>query len=290
MCDQCDDLDQKPAASRFTRRTFLARVAGAGGAAGLALSQLSCEPQKRRSGGDNASTRPTTSATTTSSAPASEPASAPATSATTTATTTQGVSQPAPDLGAALFPDEKGNPIAAAADCPVLVISRRDWTTHRPNFNDIRLMNGISRLTVHHTGWNLTTDAWKPTATDLENIREFHSGTKTTDRQWADIAYHFVIDRAGRVWQARPLVYQGAHAKDHNEHNLGICLLGNFEVQMPAAAQLWSLSAFIPFVRTLYGIALDQVFTHRELRETACPGKNLQACMDRQRNKWRHPQ
>jgi N-acetylmuramoyl-L-alanine amidase len=168
------------------------------------------------------------------------------------------------------------------------VIPRNDWTTHQPNFNDIRLMNGISRLTIHHTGWNLNTDAWKPTATDLENIREFHAGTKTTDRQWADIAYHFVIDRAGRVWQARTLVYQGAHAKDHNEHNLGICLLGNFEVQTPAAAQLWSLSAFIPFVRTLYGIALDQVFTHRELRETACPGKNLQICMDRLRNKWRN--
>ena len=286
MCDQCDDLDQQPPASRFTRRAFLALAAGA---TGVALSQLSCQPEKRSSSIAKTQPRPATAPASSASAPATQAATAPTQPTTTTPTTAvTASSQPVPDLGSALFPDEHGNPIATAADCPVIVIPRRDWTTHRPNFSDIRLMNGISRLTVHHTGWNLNTDAWKPTAVDLENIRSFHAGTKTTDRQWADIAYHFVIDRAGRVWQARPLVYQGAHAKDHNEHNLGICLLGNFDVQSPAAAQLWSLSTFIPFLRNLYSIAPDQIFTHRELRETACPGKILQSYMDRQRNKWRH--
>lgn len=288
MCDQCDNLDQKPAASRFTRRAFLALAAGA---AGVVLSQVSCEPEKRRKG--NVTTTESTAPATSASAPATETTgttAAASSPATTTAASAPAITEPAPDLGAALFPNEKGHPIASAADCPVIVIPRRDWTTHRPHLGDIRLMNGISRLTVHHTGWNVTTDAWKPTATDLENIRAFHAGTRATDRGWADIAYHFVIDRAGRVWQARPLVYQGAHAKDHNEHNLGICLLGNFEVQWPAAAQLWSLSTFILFVRGLYRIAPDQVFTHRELRETACPGKHLQAYMDRFRSQGRHSQ
>ncbi|HUO06714.1 MAG TPA: peptidoglycan recognition family protein [Phycisphaerae bacterium] len=278
MCDQCDASGEKTPSGggfRLSRRAFLALVAGAGGAA---LSQVSCQPEKGKERVATAASKPivTTGHATTlaASAPATEGA------ATTAA------SGPAPDLGATLFPDAQGNPIATAADCPVLVIPRRDWTTHRPNFHQMQLMNGISRVTVHHTGWNLSTDAWKPTTDDLENIREFHSGGKTTDRGWADIAYHFVIDRAGRVWQARPLVYQGAHAKDHNAHNLGICLLGNFDVQMPAAAQLWSLATFIPFLRGLYGIELGQVYTHRELRQTECPGKHLQGYMDRVRVKW----
>ena len=74
--------------------------------------------------------------------------------------------------------------------------------------------------------------------------------------------------------------------KGHNEHNLGIVLLGNFELQTPTAAQLWSLSGFIGFARKLYRVSLDQVFTHGELGETSCPGKNLQAYMTRTRKAW----
>ena len=74
--------------------------------------------------------------------------------------------------------------------------------------------------------------------------------------------------------------------RGHNEHNLGIVLLGNFEAQMPTAAQVWSLSAFIGFVRGVYGIGLESVFTHGELGMTSCPGRNLQAAMDRTRRGW----
>jgi len=147
-------------------------------------------------------------------------------------------------------------------------------------------MNGIGRLTVHHTAGELETDAWTPTANTLEGIREFHAGSRPTDRNWADIAYHFAVDRAGRVWQARPLVYQGAHVRGNNEHNLGIVLLGNFEVQSPSAAQLTSLATFVGFVRKLYAIPLGQVFTHGELGDTTCPGKNLQAYLNRARAAW----
>jgi hypothetical protein len=132
----------------------------------------------------------------------------------------------------------------------------------------------------------LQTDAWQPTAGELETIREFHAGTRPTDRKWADIAYHFAVDRAGRVWQARPLAYQGAHVHGHNGHNLGIVLLGNFQIQSPSAAQLTALMAFIDFTRRLYKIPLNQIFTHGELGQTDCPGQLLQAFMDRTRARW----
>jgi hypothetical protein len=194
--------------------------------------------------------------------------------------------EPAPDLGCEVFPDASGHAIAKASDAPVIILPRSDWTTARPNLNDIAVMNGVHLITVHHTAWLLTTDAWKPTAGEVEDIREFHAGTKPADRKWADIAYHFVVDRAGRVWQARPLAYQGAHVRGHNEHNLGIVLLGNFDVQSPTAAQLVALTGFIGFVRRLYKIPVSAVFTHGELGETHCPGKNLQAFMNRARKQW----
>jgi hypothetical protein len=251
MCGNCHD-NRHP---KLTRRALLALGGAAVG--GLAIGILSCrdEPQKSHA----SDTQPATSTN-------------PAT--------------PAPDLGAEVFPDASGKPIAKPSDAPVIVLPRTDWTSARPNLNNIRVMNGVHRITVHHTAWQTNTDAWKPTAGELESIREFHSGQKPNDRNWADIAYHFVVDRAGRVWQARPLAYQGAHVRLHNEHNLGIVLLGNFDVQSPSAAQLVALTGFIGFVRNLYSIPVTSVFTHGELGHTGCPGKKLQSFMDRARKQW----
>jgi hypothetical protein len=291
MCDECNECqEQAEAVKGFSRRAFLALAAMGAGAVTVGL--WSCQTETKKPGAKGtlpaSSTTATTPATTAASGPstttetaATETTSTPAT--TTASATALGVSH---DLGTTLFPDANGNPIAQAADAPVIVIARHTWTHAGPTLSQIQPMHGVSRMTVHHTAREVEMDAWRRTAGEVESIREFHSGQKVTDRKWADIAYHFVVDRAGRVWQARPLVYQGAHVKGHNEHNLGIVLLGNFEVQSPTAAQLTSLRAFIGFLRGLYVIPLTEVFTHGELGQTRCPGKQLQAYMNRARAQW----
>lgn len=197
---------------------------------------------------------------------------------------------PCSDLGMELFPDALGRPIAANTDSPVLVMHRSIWTQDKPDLSRIRLMNGINRLTVHHSGFDKpwTTASWKPTKEEIQFIRDFHTGTGPSDRNWADIAYHFLVDRAGRVWQGRPLVYQGAHVKNHNEHNIGVVMLGNFDMQQLNTAQSKSLVAFIAFLRKLYGISGKEVFTHGELADnkTDCPGSHLQQFMKKLRATW----
>ncbi len=246
MCNCCDEIDPV-----MTRRAMLTLAAMA---SGLLLVGCKQEPKQAES----------------------QPA------------TTEASNEPlgTPDLGAEVFPDADGKAIAQPWDAPVIIVPRTDWTVHGPNLAQMRRMNGVERITVHHTAWMMNTDAWQPTAGELEHVREFHSGHGTKDRGWADIAYHFVVDRAGRVWQARPLAYQGAHVKGHNEHNLGIVLLGNFDQQSPAAAQLIALSNFMVYVRGLYGVPLVEVHTHGELGKTGCPGQRLQAFMNRIRQKW----
>ena len=182
-----------------------------------------------------------------------------------------------------MFPDETGRALAQAGDAPVIMVPRAAWTTAGPRLNEIAQMLGVQRVTVHHTAGEMYTDAWGATAGALEAIRQVHAGTGVTDRNWADIAYHFLVDRAGRVWQGRPLAYQGAHTRQNNEHNLGIAVLGNFEIQSPTAAQLIALGLFIGFVRKVYALPVAQVFTHGELVKTLCPGKLLQAYMERSR-------
>ena len=109
------------------------------------------------------------------------------------------------------------------------------------------------------------------TADRIERVRRAH-----LDRGWGDIGYHYIIDRGGRIWEARSVVYQGAHVKDHNEHNIGVMVLGNFDLQQPSDAQLTTLQTLIKALREKYSVPITKLHTHQELMPTACPGKNLQ--------------
>ncbi len=152
------------------------------------------------------------------------------------------------------------------------VIGRSAWTKQRPIMSRINRMNGVRRITIHHEGGEPVyfTDV-ASTARRLLVLRRGHIG-----RGWADIGYHYVIDRAGRVWEGRPIWYQGAHVRDNNEHNAGVMLLGNFDRQEPSEAQLRALQGFVVKLSRKYHVASNRIYTHRELMETACPGRMLQ--------------
>jgi len=161
-------------------------------------------------------------------------------------------------------------------DTPSGIVSRSAWTRKGvARLNDINPMNGVNRITVHHSGIN-SSDLRNSAAVvrELEGIRAGHVG-----RGWADIGYHYVIDPSGRVWEARPLGYQGAHVKDKNEHNIGVMCMGNFEMQRPTPQQTAALDAFVASLMQRHKIPASRVYTHQELGQTACPGRNLQNYM-----------
>jgi hypothetical protein len=108
-------------------------------------------------------------------------------------------------------------------------------------------------------------------------IRTGHISRK--GEPFADIGYHFAIDPAGRVWEGRPLVYQGAHVRGQNDNNLGIVLMGNFDQQRPTPDALRTLERFVAAQMSRYGVPLSGVRTHQELAPTACPGRNLQSSL-----------
>jgi len=163
------------------------------------------------------------------------------------------------------------------AALPVRAIPRTAWAKDRPIPDRLNPMNGVNRLTVHHEGWTpfWTTDT-RATAERLELIRRSH-----LERMRAgDIGYHLIIDRAGRVWAGRPLGYQGAHVKNHNEHNIGVMLLGNFDKQRPTDDQLATLRNTLRSFAGAYRLPPSRVRSHQELNPTRCPGANLQRRMD----------
>lgn len=173
-------------------------------------------------------------------------------------------------------------PPRAVVQQGVPVLPRSSWTragVARPR--EIYAMGGVSRITVHHDGMPPTSlRSMGDVAARIEQIRLAHIGR---GREWADIGYHYIIDPQGRVWEGRNIGYQGAHVKDQNEHNLGVLVLGNFELQRPTAAALASLDRFVYSQMTRYNVTLGRLRTHREIAQTECPGANLQAYMLRTR-------
>ena len=171
-------------------------------------------------------------------------------------------------------PVQPANP--AAPTGPLRAIPRSQWTSRPPVYARILPMNGVERITVHHEGSEAVnfSDA-ASTAQRLEIVRQYHA----VDRGWGDIGYHYVIDRAGRVWQGRDVAYQGAHVRDHNPHNLGVMVLGNFDLQRPTEAQMTTLRAALIALQRSYRVPTHDVYTHQELMPTECPGVALQRNM-----------
>ena len=83
-------------------------------------------------------------------------------------------------------------------------------------------MRKIDTIFVHCSA---TPPSWMKNSTaeaKVAEIRRWH----TDERGWSDIGYHYVIDISGEVVEARPIERAGAHARGHNAHSVGICLIG----------------------------------------------------------------
>lgn len=159
---------------------------------------------------------------------------------------------------------------------------RTQWGARPPVPTSLNPMaRRITAITVHHDAEHFHGTSPAATVARLRKIQRYH----IDDQGWADIGYHFAIDRRGEVWEARELRWQGAHAKPHNEGNVGVVLLGNFEVQTPSREQLLELSRFVRTLRGRLGVAEGRVYGHRELPMTAteCPGRHLLSWMGRAR-------
>lgn len=197
------------------------------------------------------------------------------------ATTTSRVARPSPVLPSesarVAAPVPRPRFVAPAVEPALagMVRSRGAWTSTSPRSRDMRRMAPLQALTIHHDGLQASLDRTdeRSNIARLDLIRRSHTG-----QGWADIGYHFAIDRGGRVWQCRPLDWEGAHVRSHNSGNIGVLVMGNFEVQRPHDRQLVALNAFVGLACRHYGIPAGRVKTHREWSRarTSCPGRHLQ--------------
>ncbi|XPV77031.1 MAG: N-acetylmuramoyl-L-alanine amidase [Desulfovibrio sp.] len=76
-------------------------------------------------------------------------------------------------------------------------------------------MNNISKIIIHCSA---TSASRIITAADID---KWHKA-----RGFRKIGYHYVIRRCGTIEAGRTPYEQGAHARGHNTHSIGICLIG----------------------------------------------------------------
>jgi hypothetical protein len=145
------------------------------------------------------------------------------------------------------------------------------WARTPPRRSRLRAAGDFSRITVHHEGGSVNRHrSAADVAADLRHIWAGH-----TRRGYGDIGYHFLVDYAGRLWEGRPLIYEGAHVAGHNPGNLGIALLGNFEEQRPTPQQLSTLTGVLTLLAERLQLAPSRICAHRDLADTLCPGRYL---------------
>lgn len=127
-------------------------------------------------------------------------------------------------------------------------------------------------LWLHHSG------ADGHGAGEVRAIRDYH----IRRRGMVDIAYSFVVDMDGTIYEGRGAGRAGGHTRDHNSRSHGVCALGNYEHVQPSPAMIRALADLARHGHQA-GWWLPRGYTggHRDVpgAATACPGRHLYAAI-----------
>lgn len=169
--------------------------------------------------------------------------------------------------------------------------AEESWRNGRPSYEST-----IEQVHVHHTASG--NDYSRNDVPAL--IRGFYR-YHTKSLGWSDLAYNFLVDKFGRIWEGRAggvaRNVRGAHTLGFNSDSCGIAAIGNFEqVQAPdavvrgvAAVAAWKLDRYGRKARgrtTVRSEGSDRyrsgamatlrvIDGHRDTNDTSCPGSNL---------------
>jgi uncharacterized protein with LGFP repeats len=159
------------------------------------------------------------------------------------------------------------------------ICTRACWGARSPA-GTITQMSSIQKAVIHHTAGNeFSTTGYEASKANVRAIQSYHINTNG----WSDIAYHFLVDKFGYIFEGRyssisskPL---GAHTLGNNTNTFGFNCMGYFHSPVnnsPTAAMLDSLEDIMAWKMPTGCTGLD-IFGHRDLSASACPGDILYA-------------
>lgn len=158
-----------------------------------------------------------------------------------------------------------GNPVSR---------SRNIWDDGKNNVGVLpnRDLTRAKFVIIHHSATRFTATDDRSISNEIRRIQEQH-----INKGWGDIAYHYIIDPNGRVWEGRNSSKEGTHTFGYN-HNIGILVLGDFErgfAQELNHSQYRALVNISKYGVWLDSLSLNAIRGHLHFGDTQCPGKNI---------------
>lgn len=158
--------------------------------------------------------------------------------------------------------------------------SRSEWGA-RPPRSVVRVDQSQRRYAfLHHsTGDELSTrrDSLPEIKAWVREIQRYHMDQKG----WSDIAYSFLVDRFGNVYEGRGWEASGGHTTGYNTTGHGICFLGdgNDIDADDVGPVLNAIASLLEEADERAGRPLIRK-PHRAVRQTNCPGDFLAAWVE----------
>jgi N-acetylmuramoyl-L-alanine amidase-like protein len=183
------------------------------------------------------------------------------------------------------------------------IITRAQWGANEALRKPGQIYDAaIHKLIVHHTG----------TPNDVTNYAGLCRGIMQNEvaGEYIDIAYNWLIDPLGRIYEGRWATnypagavhtgelngnnVRGGHALNYNTQTVGIALMGNYELIQPSTAMMNALVTLLTWKCARWGLDplgfdwyvngngvlvknLPNICGHRDTIATACPGSNVEA-------------
>lgn len=148
------------------------------------------------------------------------------------------------------------------------IIPRRAWGALKPRSG--RERHTPKRLTLHHSATALTDPR-----TAVEHVRSYQRW-HMIEKGHPDVDYHFIVDRAGNIYEGRSLRFRGDTQTEYDPtgHFL-VCADGDYEHQRPTRAQVAAIADLFAFAALKWGIRPRTLKGHRDYADTTCPGDRM---------------
>ncbi len=124
---------------------------------------------------------------------------------------------------------------------------------------------------MHHTAVVMGSNTKAPGR--IRSYQNYHQ-----ESGWPDVAYHYLIDANGHIYEGRPVSARGDTFTEYDPtgHFL-VCCDGHFDQQSIPAAQLASLANVLAWASVTFGVGPSTIAGHRDYAATTCPGSDLAA-------------
>ena len=143
------------------------------------------------------------------------------------------------------------------------IVSRANWGAKPPRSSPTASKQ--TTVTFHWEGPHMGDYSPDESPGIVRSIQRFHMDT----RQWNDIAYNFLVDRYGVIFEGRGRnIYNAASGTSHaNSTSFAICYIGGQNDPFTDEAK-----------QSMRALALDlggKVYGHRDWVSTECPGNEI---------------